>query len=255
MKRLTLSAVLFTCLTLGLASHASAQRQNNRTPLTNASIVKLVKAGFKEKTIISIMASRAVNFDLSTDAMVELKKNNVPEKVILAMLSEQQGMMADDDDLDFGSDSGFKSNFPSQSSSPGNGNSSDIFGNSSGNRSETKTRGGRGGNSGDTMTTGSATVRLIRPPAEAGAPPKLDKAPTLNNDSIVEMVAAGFTDGTIIRRIEQSPVDFDLSPDKLAELRKRRVSDKVLDAMKVAMGDSGDTKTQPANNGSPKQRN
>jgi len=212
-----------------------------------------VKAGFKEKTIISIIGSRAVNFDLSTDGMIELKKNNVPEKVILAMLGQQQGMIADDD-LDFGSDSGFRSNFPSQGSSPGSGNSTDIFGNSSGSRSETKTRGGTAGGTDDRMTTGSATVRIIRPPAEAGAPPKLDKAPTLNNDSIVELVAAGFSDGTIIRRIEQSPVDFDLSPDKLSELRKHRVSDRVLAAMKVAMGDSGDTKTQPANNGSPKQR-
>jgi hypothetical protein len=40
-----------------------------------------------------------------------------------------------------------------------------------------------------------------------------------------------------VRRIEQSPVDFDLSPEKLVELRKRRVSEKVLTAMKLAMGE------------------
>jgi len=54
---------------------------------------------------------------------------------------------------------------------------------------------------------------------------------------VVELVEAGFSEGTIIRRIEQSPVEFDLSSSKLDELRKRRVSDKILTAMRTAMGD------------------
>ena len=89
------------------------------------------------------------------------------------------------------------------------------------------------------MTTGSATVRILKPPAEAGGagPTKLEKAKTLTNDSIVELVEAGFSEGTIIRRIEQSPVEFDLATTKLEELRKQRVSEKILAAMKVAMGD------------------
>ena len=48
---------------------------------------------------------------------------------------------------------------------------------------------------------------------------------------------AGFSEGTIIRRIEQSPVEFDLAADKVEALRKKRVSEKVLAAMKAAMGD------------------
>ncbi len=100
------------------------------------------------------------------------------------------------------------------------------------------------------MTTGSATVRILRPPAEAGAPLKLDKTPPLTNGSIMELVEAGFSEGTIVRRIEQSPVEFDLSPEKLAELRKHRVSDKILAAMKAAMGDdSSVSKTAPVSNG------
>ena len=89
------------------------------------------------------------------------------------------------------------------------------------------------------MTTGSATVKLIKPPAEPGesGPAKLEKAKSLTNDSIVELVEAGFSEGTIIRRIEQSPVEFDLAANKLDELRKRRVSEKVLTAMKAAMGE------------------
>jgi hypothetical protein len=58
----------------------------------------------------------------------------------------------------------------------------------------------------------------------------------LTNDSIVELVEAGFSEGTIIRRIEQSPVDFDLAQPKMDDLKKRRVSEKILTAMKTAMG-------------------
>jgi siroheme synthase len=83
-------------------------------------------------------------------------------------------------------------------------------------------------------------VRILRPPTEAGngtGPVKLEKTKSLTNDSIVELVEAGFSEGTIIRRIEQSPVEFDLAADKLEALRKRRVSDKVIVAMKAAMGE------------------
>jgi hypothetical protein len=98
---------------------------------------------------------------------------------------------------------------------------------------------GNGGGNSDIVTTGSATVRLIKPPVEAGAPgsAKLEKTKSLTNDSIVELVEAGFSEGTIIRRIEQSPVEFDLSAAKLDDMRKRRVSDKVIAAMKTAMGE------------------
>jgi hypothetical protein len=88
--------------------------------------------------------------------------------------------------------------------------------------------------------SGSATVRILRPPTEAGgntSAAKLEKTKSLTNETIVELVEAGFSEGTIIRRIEQSPVEFDLAAAKLDELRKRRVTDKVLAAMKAAMGE------------------
>jgi len=90
------------------------------------------------------------------------------------------------------------------------------------------------------VTTGSATVKILRPPTEPGGAStsaKLEKTKSLTNDSIIELVEAGFSEGTIIRRIEQSPVEFDLAANKLEELRRRRVSDKVLAAMKAAMGE------------------
>jgi hypothetical protein len=72
----------------------------------------------------------------------------------------------------------------------------------------------------------------------------LERTPTLTNDSVVELVEAGFSDGTIVRRIEQSPVEFDLSPARLSELRKRRVTEPVIAAMRAAMGEEGEQ--QPA---------
>jgi hypothetical protein len=73
----------------------------------------------------------------------------------------------------------------------------------------------------------------------------LERTPTLNNNTVVELVEAGFSEGTIIRRIEQSPVEFDLAPGKLDELRKRRVTEPVIAAMRAAMGDEADEPARP----------
>ncbi|HEY0321889.1 MAG TPA: hypothetical protein VGC66_13085 [Pyrinomonadaceae bacterium] len=217
----------------------SAQAQQSReAPLTNASVVKLVRAGFKENTVIAIIRTRPRQFDLSPDRLIELKKSGVSEKIILAMLSVDDGSLGDDEwsDDPFFKDSMGARNGTNQSS----GNSADIFGNNGGSRGSTRSSGSRGGNSDDAETTGSATVKIIRPPAEANgtnAPPKMERTPTLNNSSIIELVEAGFSEGTIIRRIEQSPVEFDLSVDKLKELRRRRVTEAIIAAMTAAMSD------------------
>ena len=101
-----------------------------------------------------------------------------------------------------------------------------------------------GGSDGETTTTGSATVRILRPPAEAGgASLKLEKTPTLTNEEVIKLVEAGFSEGTIIKRIEDSPVDFDLSTAKLEELRRRRVTEPIIVAMSLAMtDDAGSTR-------------
>ncbi|MCM3900314.1 MAG: hypothetical protein ND866_01260 [Pyrinomonadaceae bacterium] len=245
------------CLVLALAPGAQAQGTQNEAPLNNAAIVKLARAGFKEKTIISIIAARAPRFDLSADRMIELKRSGVSEKVIVAMLARQEGMeILDDswgDDVVLDKDPSTKAGNSGTYKSPEDG-STNIFGSSGGLSSSTRTRGGKGSVSGETETTGSATVRIIRPPAEAGAPLKLDKTPSLTNDSIIELVEAGFSEGTIVRRIEQSPVEFNLAPEKLAELRKQRVSEKILAAMKVSTGEDSNTRKSPLpSDGKPKE--
>jgi hypothetical protein len=244
MKSFFVRSILIVSLALTLSTTLPAQQSQKEPALTNAAVVKLARAGFKEKTIISIISARIPAFDLSADRMIELKRSGVSEKVIVAMLARQEGMDPFDDeswadDLSLGSSMEMpKGSSPSSGSDGG----TNIFGSSGGARGQTRSRGGNQSASGETVTTGSATVRILRPPTEAGgaASTKLEKAKTLTNDSIVELVEAGFSEGTIIRRIEQSPVEFDLATEKLETLRKQRVSDKILAAMKVAMG------TEPA---------
>ena len=222
----------FVFLLLSFVSIANAQ-QSSEQPLTNASIIRLVKAGFKEKTIIAIISSRPNQFKVDTDHLIQLKHNGVAENIILAMMAQDPSFSGTDD---WDDDAFFRSS--GNRAGNGNGSETNIFGSSGGSRSQSESRGTRGGNQNEGSVNGSATVRIIRPPAEAGAPSaKLERTPTLNNQEVIRLVAAGFSEGTIIKRIENSPADYDLSPAKLEELHKNRVTDPVIAAMQTAMGD------------------
>jgi hypothetical protein len=249
--------MLKTCLmSLALASVAfvfggsSARAQGGGggqsvAPLTNASVVKLVRAGFREKTVIAIIAARPVNFDLTPERMIELKKSGVSEHVILAMIARAESVdlaSEDWDDTPFDEGASAPGRQTGSGSDPGSVN---IFGSSGGAHGRTRSRNGDGGADSDTQTVGSASVRIVRPPAEGGAQSKLERTPTLTNDSVVELVEAGFSEGTIVRRIEQSPVEFDLTPAKLTELRKRRVGEPVITAMRAAMGEDQNQPARP----------
>ena len=234
MKRILSAAVL--CLSLFVIG---VDAQQPDALLTNASVIKLVKAGFKEKTVIAIVNSRPGEFNLDTEHLIDLKRNGVNENIILAMLSSQMGTVVvtdgewEDDDKFF---KGMKK--PASAGEPQSQGDS-IFGSGSSSQSQSRSRGGVGGNQNEGNVTGSATVRIIKPPVEAGgsATPKLEKTPTLNNDAVIRLVDAGFSEGTIIKRIEESPANFDLSPAKIEELHKRRVTDQIIAAMTAAMGD------------------
>jgi hypothetical protein len=229
--------VTIFCLSL-LVTGAYGQQPDG--PFTNASVVKLVKAGFKEKTIITIINNRPSDFKLDTEQLISLKRNGVTENIILAMLSSQLGTVILSDD-EWGSDPFFKDLKKSgtgDSQQQTQGGDTNIFGSGSDSRSSSRSRGGRGGNENEGNLSGSATVRIIKPPTEAGeaGTPKLEKTPTLNNEGVIRLVEAGFSEGTIIKRIEESPVDFDLSPARIADLQKRRVSEAIIAAMNAAMG-------------------
>jgi hypothetical protein len=239
------SVITVICCAAFVSSHA---QQLPQTPLTNAAVVKLVRAGFKEKTVIAIIHSRPNRFNLDPDRLIELKRGGVGENIILAMLAQDESFAFVDDDWTDDSRSGGSTGSSSDGNQNGQSGSSDIFGNSNGSRSQNSGRGMSGSYHGDTTTTGSATVRILRPPSEAGgARLKLEKTPTLTNDSVIKLVEAGFSEGTIIKRIEDSPADFDLSVTKLEELRRRRVTEAIILAMTAAMGDESGTKqTVPA---------
>lgn len=207
--------------------------QQSDALLTNASVMKLVKAGFKEKTVIAIIQNRPGDFKLDTEHLIDLKRNGVNENIILAMLSSQMGTVIVNDE-EWNNDGFFKGTKPGMEEPQGQG--SNIFGSGGSSQSQTRSRGGQGGNQVGGNVSGSATVRIIKPPVEGGESAKLEKTPALNNEEVIRLVEAGFSEGTIIKRIEGSPVDFDLSPAKIQELHKRRVTDPIIAAMTAAMG-------------------
>ncbi len=225
---------LVALLSLVCFAAPSAARAQQQEPLTNAAVVKLVRAGFKEKTVISIIRSRPNRFALDPDRLIELKRNGVSENIILAMLAQDESfLLADDewtDDFSFGRSK-------TATREPRGQNGADIFGSSEGSKGQTRSRGVDGSNQGETTTTGTATVRILRPTEGGGSPAKLERTPTLNNEAVIKLVEAGFSEGTIIKRIEDSPSEFDLSNSKLEELRRRRVNDAVIAAMRAAMND------------------
>jgi hypothetical protein len=231
MKHILFATVL--CLSLFAVGHAQQPEI-----LTNTGVIKLVKAGFKDKTIITIIGNRPSDFKLGTEDLIVLKRNGVNENIIMAMLSSQMGnvIVTNEDDWDNdGFFKGVKPNGAGDSETQG----TNIFGAGGSSKSQSNSRGRLGGNQNEGNVTGSATVRIIKPPAESGenTTAKLEKSPTLNNEGVIRMVDAGFSEGTIIKRIQESPVDFDLSPGKLDELFKKRVTDAIIAAMREAMGD------------------
>src|SRR6185436_9716467 len=126
------SLLLVLCLLI--CASAWAQSGDGNSLLTNASIVKLVKAGFKDKSIITIIGARPVKFDLSTDRLIELKRTGVSEKVILAMMARQEGSDLSDEiwtsDEEFFNQSTSASKGSSTKPGDGNGNGTSNEGNS-----------------------------------------------------------------------------------------------------------------------------
>lgn len=251
-------ALLLAC---GAVQTTHAQGTPVREVLSNDSIINLVKAGFKEGTIISLIRTSPVTFDITTAKLVTLKKNKVSEKIITAMIERQNfssgmgsGSLADDEFFKADDDAFFRGVNPNQPQ-PGAPSQKDaptqidprmdesetpIFGSRSGGKSQSRSRGLGGPNgsvSNEGETFGSASVKILRPPSEAGGgAPKLERAPKLDNKAILDLIEAGFSEGSILRKIESSQVDFDVSAKALADLRKNRVSEPVIKAMAEAMG-------------------
>src|SRR6266550_919951 len=96
MKSILVSLAL-TAIICCAASLPSNAQQTSEVPLTNGAVVKLVRAGFREKTVIAIIHNRPNRFNLDPDRLIELKRNGVSENIILAMLSLGEPLLAEDD--------------------------------------------------------------------------------------------------------------------------------------------------------------
>ncbi|MEO6725873.1 MAG: hypothetical protein ABIU20_09310 [Blastocatellia bacterium] len=244
------------CLTLFLvAGYAFAQEQpiKSREILTNDSIISLAKAGFKERTIITLIRTSQTRFDISTGRLVELKKRSVSERVISEMIEiTNRGEMAQrlstlrDDEFFAKDDDAFFNGpifkqLPSEKRAKKLEDEAMIFGSQSGSASKSSSRGygPNGERQQQSETTGSASVKILRPSSEpGGATPKLERVVKLDNRGVLDMIQAGFSEGTIIRKIESSQVDFDLSPKAVEDLKKNRISERVISVMKTAMDES-----------------
>jgi hypothetical protein len=71
---------------LFLAAIASGQSQN-KPPLTNEDIVKMVKGKFADSTILKAIEANDTTFDVSVSGLIALKDSGVSQTVIEAMLS------------------------------------------------------------------------------------------------------------------------------------------------------------------------
>lgn len=80
MRTLFLIAVLFVC--------QAAFGQDATEQVTNKTIIDLYKAGLGKEVLISKIKSSNCSFDVSTDGLITLKKANIPDEVIAAMLSK-----------------------------------------------------------------------------------------------------------------------------------------------------------------------
>ena len=82
--------LVLLALILAISIPSLAQNPQN-APLTNADLVRLVKAGISESTIVRVMQVSETNFTTSADALIELKHHHVPDRVIDAMLDTRAG--------------------------------------------------------------------------------------------------------------------------------------------------------------------
>lgn len=73
------------CL-LSLSSALFAQEA-----MTNASVVKLIKAGLSEDLIVTTINSSPGTYDTSANALITLKKNGAGDKIVAAMIMKASG--------------------------------------------------------------------------------------------------------------------------------------------------------------------
>ena len=67
---------------------AAQSRPASKSPaLTNADVIKMVKGGLQESTILSVIGATDCDFDVSVDALLALKSAGISDRVMDAMLA------------------------------------------------------------------------------------------------------------------------------------------------------------------------
>jgi hypothetical protein len=92
-------AALLLCVTvvagyvsLSLAPAVAAQApiaKQDKRPLTNADVIRMVKSGLAEGVVISAIDANDSSFDVSADALIALKNVGISQNIITAMLASE----------------------------------------------------------------------------------------------------------------------------------------------------------------------
>lgn len=62
--------------------------------LTNESVLRLIKAGIGDDTVIGMVKTQPSRFSLNSDAVIQLKSGGVPDRIIAAMVAKGEGATA-----------------------------------------------------------------------------------------------------------------------------------------------------------------
>src|SRR5690348_5659955 len=79
------AAILALILVCVLTAWSQQQSQSN-TAITNQDVITMTKAGLPADVVVAKIKSSPTKFDTSPSALAELKKDGVPDSVILAMV-------------------------------------------------------------------------------------------------------------------------------------------------------------------------
>ena len=84
-KFLMFLMILAIVLATGIAAFA-------QEAMTNAEVITLVENGLNSSIVVNKIRASKTNFDLSTDALIQLKKAGVSDEIVNAMLTAKSGM-------------------------------------------------------------------------------------------------------------------------------------------------------------------
>lgn len=89
MKQIKLFAVCLLLTVFCLTASQTARAQDET--MTNGEVISLVKAGLNTQIIINKIRTSKTAFDLSTDGLIALKKAEVSDEIVTAMLEAKSG--------------------------------------------------------------------------------------------------------------------------------------------------------------------